>query len=358
MSSPAPEASESVADIVVVGAGIAGLACAQRPREALPSRRVVVVDKARGVGGRCATRRFDGQPVDHALAFAHGSDPRFLRALEGTPGRVEWPQRVVGDGAPCFPRAFEPGERRYGFEAGLTSFAKSLARGIEVVKAARIVGLEPGRARAEGGRSFAAPTIILTAPLAQSAALLDTLSRGGAPLSDEGAGAVRRLGEVLGRVSADPCLTAVAGFPRDRPAPPWEMCFPRDGVIARISHDSSKRQDPAAHAFVVQATPGWSTSHLEEPPAEWGAKLLQAAAAHLPGGLGEPLWTYFQRWRYANLRGGDRVGSPRLVELGSGCRLGVTGEAFSAKGGVEGAFLAGEELGARVVEELVEELGS
>ena len=53
-----------------------------------------------------------------------------------------------------------------------------------------------------------------------------------------------------------------------------------------------------------------------------------------------------------NLRAGDQALSPRLVELGSGRRLGITGEAFSAKGGVEGAFLAGEEFAARVVEML------
>ncbi len=269
-------------------------------------------------------------------------------------GALEWPQRVVGDGAPCLPRAFEPGERRYAFEAGLTTFAKALARGTEVVTAARILSLSPGRVRAESGRSFAAPTVILTAPLPQSAALLDELLADKTPRSDGTTSSLRSLRAELGRRSAEPCLTAVAGFSRDRQAPPWEMCFPQDGVVARIAHDSSKRRDPAAHAFVVQATPGWSTSHLEEPPAEWGAELLKAAAAHLPGALGEPLWTYFQRWRYANPKGVDQALSPRLIELGAGCRLGITGEAFSAKGGVEGAFLAGEGLASRLIEELAE----
>ncbi|MFN9939342.1 MAG: FAD-dependent oxidoreductase, partial [bacterium] len=42
-------------DVVVVGAGVAGLACAGALRESGAS--VVVLEKSRGVGGRCATRR-------------------------------------------------------------------------------------------------------------------------------------------------------------------------------------------------------------------------------------------------------------------------------------------------------------
>ena len=59
----ATEAAAPEADVVVVGAGVAGLQCARRLRDA--GLQVVVLDKARGVGGRVATRRVDGQPVDH-----------------------------------------------------------------------------------------------------------------------------------------------------------------------------------------------------------------------------------------------------------------------------------------------------
>jgi len=345
--------TETVADIVIVGAGIAGLSCARTLRAARPGLRVVVVDKARGVGGRCATRRFDGQPVDHALSFLHGSDPGFIDVLNATAGCVEWPRRVVGDGAPCLPRAFEPGERRFAFAAGLTTFAKGLAAGVELATSARIVGCEPGRLLAEDGRSFAAPTIIVTAPVPQAQALLEELAKGEVARSGRDGDALGRLLEELGSLSPTPCLTAIAGYSRDRVAPPWDILYPRgDRAIARISHDSSKRSEPQVHALVVQATPSWSIEQLEEPPAEWGAELLAAAAAHLPQGLGQPLWTFFQRWRYANLGPGERLGSPMMIELDGGRRLGLTGSAFSAKGGAEGAFLAGVELGERVLERL------
>ncbi|UCF32712.1 MAG: NAD(P)-binding protein, partial [Phycisphaerales bacterium] len=65
-------------ETIVIGAGIAGLSCAQRLAQA--DVKSLVLDKGRGVGGRCATRRVEGQPVDHGVIFLHGSDPDFLAA--------------------------------------------------------------------------------------------------------------------------------------------------------------------------------------------------------------------------------------------------------------------------------------
>jgi predicted NAD/FAD-dependent oxidoreductase len=56
-----------MAEVLVIGAGLAGLSCACALRE--QSVDVRVLEKSRGVGGRCATRRIEGQPVDHGLAF-------------------------------------------------------------------------------------------------------------------------------------------------------------------------------------------------------------------------------------------------------------------------------------------------
>ncbi len=50
-------------DIAIIGAGMAGLICAQRLTEAGYS--VLVVEKSRGLGGRLATRRLYGTWADH-----------------------------------------------------------------------------------------------------------------------------------------------------------------------------------------------------------------------------------------------------------------------------------------------------
>ncbi|MFM7290648.1 MAG: FAD-dependent oxidoreductase, partial [Planctomycetia bacterium] len=54
-------------DVVVVGAGIAGLAAATEL--VAGGRRVVVLEKSRGVGGRMASRRVGEAVCDHGAQF-------------------------------------------------------------------------------------------------------------------------------------------------------------------------------------------------------------------------------------------------------------------------------------------------
>src|SRR5512139_3416646 len=124
--------SPSGSSVVVVGAGISGLACARELASA--GRPVVVLERARGVGGRCATRRVEGQPVDFGVAFLHGRDPEFLAALERVPAtRLDgWPVAISGAGRPCQPDAFSPGERRLAWAEGVSAFPKQLAAGLDV----------------------------------------------------------------------------------------------------------------------------------------------------------------------------------------------------------------------------------
>ena len=54
-------------DIAVIGAGIAGLVCAQQLSQAGYS--VLVVEKSRGLGGRLATRRLHGTWANHGAYY-------------------------------------------------------------------------------------------------------------------------------------------------------------------------------------------------------------------------------------------------------------------------------------------------
>ena len=64
--------------VIIVGAAVSGLACAGALREA--GLAPVILERARGVGGRCATHRLEGQRVDLGPAFLHGADKGFLAA--------------------------------------------------------------------------------------------------------------------------------------------------------------------------------------------------------------------------------------------------------------------------------------
>ena len=59
--------SAVMSQIIVLGAGVAGLTAALELTEA--GHRVVVVDKGRGIGGRLATRRIGAAILDHGAQF-------------------------------------------------------------------------------------------------------------------------------------------------------------------------------------------------------------------------------------------------------------------------------------------------
>lgn len=66
--------------VVVVGAGISGVACARTLLAAgLP---VVVLDRGRRVGGRMAVRTHQGRPVDIGASYLTASDPGFEAVVE------------------------------------------------------------------------------------------------------------------------------------------------------------------------------------------------------------------------------------------------------------------------------------
>lgn len=67
-------------DVIVLGAGIAGLACARMLAEA--GRHVLVLEASNRVGGRIRTERQDGVPVELGAEFVHGRPPELWALIE------------------------------------------------------------------------------------------------------------------------------------------------------------------------------------------------------------------------------------------------------------------------------------
>ena len=343
MDSLAPVETETL----IVGAGVAGLSCARALHEA--GRPVVLLEKSRGVGGRCATRRVDGQPVDHGPAFIHGSDPAFLDSLDrlGADALIEgWPSRVRGEGRPCLPRAFQPGERCVALRPGLSAFPKSLAAGLEIRLNSRVNELRPTdggwEASDDSGATHRASELVLTLPVQQTLPFLEGL-RG---LSRDLDGIVA----LLATMSSLPCLTVLAGYEIDGADLDWEMLYPeRSGLLHLVSHDSSKRDAPARTVLVYQGLPGWSRKNLDAQPQRWTADILDEARTLLGDWAAGPLWTQSHRWRYARAGTGSELTRPLLVALPGGARLGIAGEVCGPGGGVQAAWSSGVRLAARLL---------
>ncbi len=340
-------------DVLVVGAGVAGLVLAREMRAR--GRDVRVLERARGVGGRCATRRIEGQPVDHGVAFLHGRDPAFLAeldALEGAAVVPGWPRRVEGDGVPCQPSAFTGSESRLAPAGGVSGFAKRLARGTDVrleanAEALRLDAGPAGAAwevRLAGGGTERARTLVLALPAPSAMALLAAMESPPPPVV-----ALLPLLPLLALVRVVPCLAVIARYPEGTPAPEWEMSLPSgSAAIQTVLHDSSKRVAPARLTLVVQARAAFSRSRLEQPPDAWSRELLDEAAALHGGWIARPELAQAHVWRRARVAAGTELAGPLLARLDGGAMLGVAGDGFHPAGGVEGAYRSGRALAVRL----------
>lgn len=339
-------------DVLVIGAGVAGLACARALSRS--GRRVRVLERSRGVGGRCATRRLDGQAVDHGVAFLHGTSPAFLAEID----RVErerregWPVIVEGDGAPCQPSAFGPRSRRVAFTDGVKAFPSFLAQGLEVDLETEVIALEPrdGVVSAQldrGGRAdlLAARDVVLALAGPQTSSLL----RGLVPSRERDAALA-----LLAMMPSVPCATVIAAYGK-APPPGFDMLYPEtSSPLLSISHDSSKRVAPRDTILVLQARAAWSHAHLDEEPDVWARTLLREAARLLGPWAERPEAMQPHRWRWARVGPDAGIAAPVLLEVASGARIGLAGEIFSANVGVESAFLSGERLARRLLGDAAE----
>ena len=115
--------------MIVVGAGIAGLACARELVDAgVPAR---VLERGRVVGGRLASKRFDDRYADIGAAYLTADDPEFhgpageladrglaqpwtdtFAVHDGGADRDPRPDALVGAGRPAQPGR-GPGRRSW-----------------------------------------------------------------------------------------------------------------------------------------------------------------------------------------------------------------------------------------------------
>ena len=320
--------------IAVIGAGIAGLACA---RDLVAAGHAVrLFDKGRAPGGRVATRRAtlpDGTPLrfDHGAQYASARDPDFAAALRAA-GAAPWPDATRFVGTP-----------------GMSALGRALAEGlaIETLRDVRAIEgapgawmlrhydaslLRPGRPVPAGAEArldgpFAAVAVTVPAPQAL-------------PLVAESSGT---LGNALKDIDISPCWTAMAAFPERLALPDWLR--PGDGgTLGWAAREGAKPgRDPAVECWVIQAGPAWSRQHLEAAPEQVGPALLTALAARAEAPVPAPLHLAAHRWRYALVE--HALGRPCLVDAAA--RIGVGGD-WCLAGRVESAWESGRALAAAI----------
>ncbi len=309
-------------DVIVIGAGMAGLSAAQRLQAA--GRRVLVLDKSRGIGGRMATRRTDVAQWDHGAQYFTARSAAFRRQVaHWLRARVvsAWTTPVYAwDGQTL--RESSPQQRFVGMPA-MNSPLRQMAAQLQVLPNIEVDALQ---AHAQGwqvraaDQCWLATQVVLAIPAPQAAKLIPT-AHPARPLAAQ--------------AQMQPCWAVMVSCAQAIQLP-FAGAFINSGPLGWIAHDSSKAGRAGEH-WVLHATPEWSQAQLEQ-SAEAVSQLLSAEFSRLLQCWELPTaeFTYVaaHRWRYA--RGSCEQPAPQQATSG----LMLAGDWLEG-GRVEGAYLSG-----------------
>ncbi len=310
--------------VVVVGAGIAGVACARTVSEA--GLAVRLLDRGRRIGGRMASRRIDDRPVDLGASYFTVADDTFGAVVDRW--RREGLAHPWTDTFAVLEQGAEPttktGPLRWGAPGGLRSLVEDLAGGLSVERAeVASVVLDDSDGPTVDGAPAAA--VVLAMPDPQARRLLPP----------EAAGLLTR--------GFEPTLALVAWW-QERG---WDLdgAFVNgDPAVAWVADDGRRRGD-GAPVLVAHSTPDLAARYLDDP-----ASAVPVMAASLARALeidAPPVGTHLHRWSLAKPTG-SREAPFLLTEQG----LGVCGDGWGSASKVEGAYLSGVRLGQALLERL------
>lgn len=311
-------------DILVIGAGMAGLSCAVRLAEA--GRSVALIDKGRGPGGRMAARRAEiaGETVsfDHGAQYFTARDPAFRDAVEG------WERAGVAA------RWREAGPDAHVGRPGMNGPIRAMAADLDVgwgIRAEKIARDADGWRIETGESALGAGTLLVAIPAEQAEVLLRE------PAPDFAA--------LAGKVASDPCWAVMAGF-AERLGMADDSFRSDEGPIAWAARNSAKPGRTGREAWVIHASPARSRELIDMDKDIVAARLLDDffTAAGIPAQA--PIHLAAHRWLYARPRslGGQAARFDPAVGMG------IAGDWLHSPR-VEGAFLSGRALAEKVLDQ-------
>lgn len=303
--------------VAIIGAGIAGLACADR----LKANGVepVLFDKGKRPGGRLSTLQLDDLAWDFGCQLVRAESPAFAAQVAAwTEAGLLAPWNEGPDGA----LVGVPGMNAL-VAAQCAQHDVRFGALVQRIESDGLSWFLSGPDLCEG--PFAA--LVIAIPSEQAAPLL---SLHDLDMAREAAAARSR-----------PCWTAMVAF--DQPLDGVPAYLQDRGAIAWAARNNSKPGRGGAECWVIQASAEWSQQHLELDRDDVAERLLSLFAAECGTALPETTFLKAHRWRFALAFGqrGATVWNPRL-------RLGACGD-WCMGPQVEGGWLSGVELADQVL---------
>ena len=335
--------------IAIIGAGLAGLSCAQALVQG--GYQVHVFDKSRGPSGRMSTRRAEDPAgpwqCDHGAQYFTARDATFRAEVarwQQAGVAALWDARLASFGGSSWSTPETPLERFVGTPR-MTSPAAWLVQGLQqageraqtqwqttVQRLERQVDGWALTSAEHGLHAQRYSAVLLAVPAPQAVPLLQPVAAAGAAVA--ASARMRGSWAVMVRCPV--------------PVPlPWDGAFINDGPLRWVARDSSKpgrTVPPGMETWLLHASPEWSEAHIEDSADNVTGTLLAAFAA-----LGGPSTHLVQatahRWRYADTE-------PALTQGhwwdATAC-VGMCGDWLNG-GKVEGAWLSGQSLAQQVLQ--------
>ena len=331
--------------VAVIGAGIAGLACARALAD--HGLDVTVFEKSRGAGGRAATRRSDDYAFDHGAQYFTARDARFKRYVDAwcADGHAAVWDRPVS--MISFGMRADAGHSstRYVGTPGMSALGKHLAGDLRVHYQSQVGAVEPTRgepgarwllsnAREEALGVY--DVVIVATPAPQAVPLL--------------AGAAPELAERAGSVRMSPCITVIALFSLPL-AVDFDAAFVKESPLAWIARNNSKPGRRPQECWVLHATAEWSERYVNEDREQVSGLLLDAFWEATGARPVEAAITVYHSWLLSRvdqaMEPPPAVTSPCLWDRARG--VGACGDWCSPQSRIEDAFLSGTAMAGRVL---------
>ena len=350
--------------VAVIGAGVAGLACARTLMQA--GHEVTVFEKESGVGGRMASLQTDYGSFDHGAQFFTVRDKRFAQAIATAGAHCQpWDaQRLheidsAGKVHPPAVRKKTKTPTHWIASPSMDAMAQQWAQPLfdqnslrcdtEVTRIERdpknpqqwqlALGVrQQGQAKAAQSAGGFDRVIVATPAWIAQAILASSLKK-----NDPHWAHVQALRESLRSVEVAPCWSvmlafALAGDPSKAIGPAWSSARSTDHRLAWINREGGKPGRQGVERWTLHATAAWSKEHFNDTPERVQGKLLKSFA-ELTGIHATPSMVKSKRW--LNARTVKALNVPFLWQADAG--IGVCGD-YMRGYRVEDAFLSGLEM--------------
>lgn len=300
--------------VTIIGAGIAGAACARVLRDAdVPFR---IVDRGRAPGGRMSSPELHGRRVDLGAGYFTVRDQEFATVVadwESGGLARQWANTfgiLKPETVPCT----TTGPVRWATPNGLRSLVRNMLDGFDIEQYMELTDLPDGH-------------VVVAMPDPQAT----------------------RLTAVPDAVDYDPVIAVACGFD-GLDIPFRDAAFVNDHPDIDFVVDDGARRGDGAPVLVVHTTSGRAQQHLDNPDGAIAPVL--DALRELSVVSADPAWTHAHRWTFA--KPAAQHDSNFELQHRDGRLVGLAGDQWCESGvpRVESAWRSGTDVGRELVRRL------